>query len=142
MTGFVATAQTEISASPQRVWDVLTDPEQIRRFMFGAEVRTDWQPGSPIVWQGEYEGKSYEDRGEILVVEPGRLLKVTHYSPLSGQDDLPENYHTLTYELVGDDTTTRLSLSQDNNATEAEAEHARGMWTTHVEGIKAAAERG
>jgi uncharacterized protein YndB with AHSA1/START domain len=142
MTGFVATAVTEISASPKQVWDVLTDPEQIRKFMFGAEVQTDWQPGSPITWTGEYEGKPYEDKGEILEVEPGRLLKVTHYSPLGGQPDAPENYHTLTYELEDRGEKTRLSLSQDNNASEQEAEHSRGMWEMLVKGVKEAAERG
>ena len=142
MADYVATAETEISASPTQVWAVLTDPEQIKKFMFGAEVETDWQPGSPIVWKGVYEGKEYEDKGEILAVEPGRLLKVTHYSPLSGQPDTPENYHTLTYELEESGTTTRLSLSQDNNASEEEAEHSRGMWEMLVNGVKEAAERG
>ncbi|TDU91314.1 uncharacterized protein YndB with AHSA1/START domain [Kribbella voronezhensis] len=142
MTGYVATAEAEISASPDQVWDVLTDPEQIKKFMFGTEVKTDWQPGSPISWQGVYEGKDYEDKGEILAVEPGRLLKVTHYSPLSGQPDVPENYHTLTYELADRGTKTHLSLSQDNNASEEEAEHSRGMWEMLVNGVKEAAERG
>lgn len=142
MADYVATAETEISASPTQVWAVLTDPEQIKKFMFGAEVETDWQPGSPIIWKGVYEGKEYEDKGEILAVEPGRLLKVTHYSPLSGQPDTPENYHTLTYELDESGTTTRLSLSQDNNASEEEAEHSRGMWEMLVNGVKEAAERG
>jgi uncharacterized protein YndB with AHSA1/START domain len=142
MTGYVATAETEISASPKQVWEVLTDPEQIKKFMFGAEVKTDWQPGSPIVWQGVYEGKEYEDKGEILEVDPGRLLKVTHYSPLTGQPDVPENYHTLTYELAERGTSTHLSLSQDNNASEEEAEHSRGMWEMLVKGVKEAAERG
>jgi len=142
MTGYVATAETEISASPQQVWEVLTDPEQIKKFMFGAEVKTDWQPGSPIVWQGVYEGKEYEDKGEILEVEPGRLLKVTHYSPLTGQPDVPENYHTLTYELAERGTSTHLSLSQDNNASEEEAEHSRGMWEMLMQGVKEAVERG
>ncbi len=142
MTGYVATAEAEISASPTQVWEVLTDPEQIKKFMFGAEVKTDWQPGSPIVWQGVYEGKEYEDKGEILEVEPGRLLKVTHYSPLTGQPDVPENYHTLTYELAERGTSTHLSLSQDNNASEEEAEHSRGMWEMLVNGVKEAAERG
>ena len=105
-------------------------------------METDWQPGSPIIWKGVYEGKEYEDKGEILAVEPGRLLKVTHYSPLSGQPDTPENYHTLTYELEESGTTTRLSLSQDNNASEEEAEHSRGMWEMLVNGVKEAAERG
>ena len=142
MADYVATAKTEISASPTQVWAVLTDPEQIKKFMFGADVETDWQPGSPIIWKGVYEGKEYEDKGEILAVEPGRLLKVTHYSPLSGQPDTPENYHTLTYELEESGTTTRLSLSQDNNASEEEAEHSRGMWEMLVNGVKEAAERG
>jgi uncharacterized protein YndB with AHSA1/START domain len=142
MTGYVATAETEISASPAQVWEVLTDPEQIKKFMFGADVKTDWQPGSSIVWQGVYEGKEYEDKGEILEVDPGRLLKVTHYSPLTGQPDVPENYHTLTYELEDRGTSTHLSLSQDNNASEEEAEHSRGMWEMLVSGVKEAAERG
>ena len=70
MADYVATAKTEISASPTQVWAVLTDPEQIKKFMFGADVETDWQPGSPIIWKGVYEGKEYEDKGEILAVEP------------------------------------------------------------------------
>ncbi|NUS95069.1 MAG: SRPBCC domain-containing protein [Nocardia sp.] len=142
MTDHPATAATDISASPERVWTVLTDPEQIRRFMFGAEVRTDWRVGSAIVWKGEYQGRPYEDRGTILAVEPGRLLRMTHFSPLGGLPDVPENYHTLTYELSGNATATHLSLTQDNNASEEAAAHARGMWESHVGGIKAAAEQG
>ncbi|MEV6279266.1 SRPBCC domain-containing protein [Nocardia sp. NPDC051832] len=141
MTGYVAKAATDISASPDRVWAVLTDPGEIREFMFGADVQTDWQVGSPIVWKGVYEGREYEDKGEILAVEPGRLLKMTHYSPLTGQPDVPENYHTLTYELNGDGATTHLSLSQDNNASADEAAHSRGMWESLVDGVKTAAER-
>ncbi|TWD79030.1 uncharacterized protein YndB with AHSA1/START domain [Kribbella amoyensis] len=140
MAGIVATAEIDVQAPPARVWAVLTDPDQIRRFMFGAEVRTDWQVGSPIVWAGDYEGRAYEDKGEILAFEPERLLKVTHYSPLSGQPDVPENYHTLTYELAAQGDGTRLSLSQDNNASEEEAAHSRGMWEQMVKNVKEAAE--
>lgn len=140
MADYVATAETEISASPERVWDVLTDPEQVRKFMFGAEVKTDWQQGSPITWEGVYEGKEYTDKGEILAVEKARLLKVSHYSPLGGQPDVPENYHTLTYELAPSEGGTRLSLSQDNNASQEEADHSRGMWEMLVKGVKEAAE--
>ena len=49
----------------------MTDPEQIERYMFGSKVETDWKPGSRIVWKGEYDGKQYEDHGEILEADPG-----------------------------------------------------------------------
>jgi uncharacterized protein YndB with AHSA1/START domain len=142
MTGYVASAAIEIDAPALRVWNALTDPDQVRRFMFGAEVVTDWQPGGPIVWKGVYEGREYEDRGEILEVEVGRRLVVTHFSPLSGREDRPENHHTLTYELDDRGPTTHVRLSQDNNASEAEAEHSRGMWETLLNGLKAAVEGG
>jgi uncharacterized protein YndB with AHSA1/START domain len=88
MADFVATAETEIEAPPKRVWTALTDPDEIEKYMFGSHVVTDWKPGSPIVWKGEYEGKQYEDKGKVLEYEPERLLRVTHFSPLSGQEDV------------------------------------------------------
>ena len=51
MSGHVATAQCEIDAPPEKVWRALTDPEVIKKYMFGSEVKTDWNPGSPITWK-------------------------------------------------------------------------------------------
>lgn len=141
MTDFVATAETEIAAPPEKVWGALTDPKQIEEYMFGSQVETDWKPGSRIVWRGEYEGKQYEDKGEIVEIEPNRRLKVTHFSPLSGQEDIPENYHTLLYELEERDGSTRVSLSQDNNPSAEAAEHSRANWEKMLVGLKQVVER-
>lgn len=142
MAHYVATADTDINASPSEVWAALTDPDQIKEYMFGSQVVTDWKQGSTIIWQGVYEGKEYQDKGEILAIEPDRLLRVSHFSPLSGQPDVPENYHTLTYELSETTGGTHISLSQDNNASEEEAEHSRGMWTSLLDGLKKMVEGG
>jgi uncharacterized protein YndB with AHSA1/START domain len=136
VTGRVATAETEIRAPRSKVWRALTDPDQIRKYMFGSTVETDWKPGSRITWKGEYEGKRYEDKGEILEVVEERRLKVSHFSPLSGEEDAPENYHTLLYELEEDDGTTHVSLSQDNNRSEEAAEHSRANWEKLLAGLK------
>jgi uncharacterized protein YndB with AHSA1/START domain len=36
MADYVATAETEIDAPRDKVWAALTDPEQIKEYMFGA----------------------------------------------------------------------------------------------------------
>ncbi|MGN8026035.1 SRPBCC domain-containing protein [Microbacterium sp. 22242] len=53
----VATSRIRIDAFADRVWQVLTDPQAVREFMFGTTVLTDWKPGSPIRWQGEWQGR-------------------------------------------------------------------------------------
>ena len=136
MANHVATATVEIDAPPARVWTALTDPAEIEKYMFGSHVVTDWKPGSPIVWEGEYEGKRYEDKGEIVEIKPARRLKVTHFSPLSGQEDVPESYHTLTYELESAGPVTRVALSQDNNPTAEAAEHSKANWEKMLSGLK------
>jgi uncharacterized protein YndB with AHSA1/START domain len=136
MANHVATATVEIDASPARVWTALTDPAEIEKYMFGSHVVTDWKPGSSIVWEGEYEGRRYEDKGEIVEIKPARRLTVTHFSPLSGQEDVPENYHTLTYELESTGPTTRVALSQDNNETAEAAEHSKANWEKMLSALK------
>lgn len=142
MAGFLAEATAEIEAPPHVVWRTLTDPAAIKSFMFGTTVQTDWQPGSTIVWKGEYAGKAYEDSGKILVVEPERRLQHTHFSPLSGRDDVPENHHTVTYTLEPSEGGTLLTLTQDNNASQDAADHSRANWEQMLARVKAIAEEG
>jgi uncharacterized protein YndB with AHSA1/START domain len=141
MSGHVATAQCEIDAPPEKVWRALTDPQLIKKYMFGSEVRTDWKPGSPITWQGEFEGRKYTDKGEIIAVEHGRRLEVTHFSPLTGQEDRPENYHRVSYELQQTDGGTSVRLTQDNSSSAEEAEHSAATWQMMLDGLKKVAEQ-
>jgi uncharacterized protein YndB with AHSA1/START domain len=136
MSGHVATAECEIDAPPDKVWRALTDPKLIKKYMFGSEVKTDWQPGSPITWKGEFEGREYEDKGEIISVDPGRRLEVTHFSPLTGQEDRPENYHRVRYELQQTTGGTSVRLSQDNSSSAEEAEHSAANWQMMLDGLK------
>jgi uncharacterized protein YndB with AHSA1/START domain len=138
----IATSTTTINAPTGRVWSVLTDPDAIKEFMFGTEIETDWTVGSPIVWRGLWKGTEYEDKGVVVEFDPGRRLVNTHFSALSGQDDVPGNYHTVTWILEGKAGATRLTLSQDNNASAEDAEHSKGMWDSLVASVKAIAERG
>ena len=71
MTGNIAVADVDISASPTQVWNALTDPGLIRKYFFGSRVATTWEPGTPIIWSGEYDGEPYEDKGEVLECRPG-----------------------------------------------------------------------
>jgi len=136
MNGIVATASIDIEAPASRVWTALTEPDQIAAYMFGSRVETDWEVGHPITWNGEWEGKPYQDKGQVLAYDEPERLSVTHFSPLTGQDDVPENYHTLVYELGENDGVTTVSLSQDNNGSEEEAEHSRANWQMMLDGLK------
>lgn len=136
MTNLTATAEIDIKATPEQVWRALTDPALIKRYFMGADVATDWKPGSPITWKGEYQGNAYEDKGELIEAVPEERLQHPHFSPMSGQPDEPENYHTLTYSLSKRGAHTKVVLTQDNNGSEAEAQRASSTWAAMLDGLK------
>jgi uncharacterized protein YndB with AHSA1/START domain len=132
----IARATTTIDAPIAKVWDALIRPELIKRYMFGTTVTSDWKPGSAIRWTGEWEGRPYEDKGTILDLQPGRLLRYTHFSPHSGLPDAPENYHTVTITLADESPRTRVMLSQDNNPTDDARRHNEQNWEMMLAGLK------
>jgi uncharacterized protein YndB with AHSA1/START domain len=133
---FVAKASINIQAPASKVWEALTRPDLIKQYLFGTQVVTDWQVGSPITYQGVWQGKPYEDKGKVLQVEPGKRLVSTFWSSLSGEPDLPENYKTVRYELSPAGDGTKLTIIQDNNDSQEEAEHSEQNWKMVLEGIK------
>ena len=134
--GLVAKATATVNTPLAEVWDALTKPEIIKQYMFGTNVVSDWKVGRSIVWRGEWQGKSYEDKGRILKIEEGRLLQYSHFSPLSSAQDLPGNYHTVTIELLKDGERTNISLLQDGNATEESRAHSEKNWNMMLDGLK------
>ena len=125
-----------IEAPVSRVWQALTDPAIIKEYLFGTQTVTDWKKGSEITWSGIYEGKPYQDKGTIVEIIPEKKLHTTHYSPLSGKEDKPENYHDVIYELAPEKGYTRIHLTQDNVNSEKELEHLEENWNIVLEGMK------
>jgi uncharacterized protein YndB with AHSA1/START domain len=132
----IATTSTSIYASPSDVWKALIDPEMVKRYMYGAEVQSDWQVGSPITFTGEWDGKPYTDKGTILEIIPERVLSFSFWSPLAGLEDFEDNYAHVTYHISGYDNETTLTITQDNLEAEEEVVTAEAHWIKVSKEIK------
>jgi uncharacterized protein YndB with AHSA1/START domain len=138
---FIAEAIIEIGTGAKNVWNALTDPEQIQKYLFGTKVVSDWKVGSPITYTGVWEGKEYADKGKIVELIPDRLLKTTYWSSFSGKSDSPENYSNVTYELAEKGNKTVLSVTQDNNPTKDSAAHSKKNWESVLKALKTLLEK-
>jgi len=137
----VAKAAITIRAGTDKVWDALTNPDLIRKYLYGTEAHSDWKKGSPITYKGVWQGKAYEDKGVILEIVPGQQLVSTYWSSMSGLPDTPEHYNTVTYELSHSKGDTTLTVTQDNNASKESADHSASNWTMVLQALKALLEK-
>ena len=136
MTTLSLKLTSSINASPSKVWNVLTDPEEIKKYFFGTNTITDWKPGSSIKFTGVWEGKPYEDKGFILEAVREKILKYSYWSPFSGTEDKPENYQTVSFQLSSDGLGTLLTLTQENILTEESKTHSESNWKGILEVMK------
>jgi uncharacterized protein YndB with AHSA1/START domain len=133
---FTAEKSIIVNVPATRVWEALTRPELVREYLFGTELTADWRIGGTLTYKGQWQGKSYEDKGQVLAFVPEKLLKTTYFSSMGGLEDKPENYHTVTYTLVEQDGRTKLTVIQENIRTRESAEHSAKNWAMVLEGLK------
>jgi len=131
-----AHASIEINATPAAVWEGLTNPEIVKQYFFGTDLVTDWQVGHPVFFRGEWEGKSYEDKGEVLIFEPEKHIQINYWSNLSGTEDIPEDYAVIDYNLSRTDTGTLVSIDQTGSKDETSRDHSASSWQGVLAGLK------
>lgn len=136
-----AEASVLVEAPRSRVWKALTDPGIVRQYFLGTNVTTTWREGDPVTFAGEWKGKSYEDKGIVLENRREELLRITHYSPLTGLPDVPENYHTVEYRLIEQPNGTEITITQGNNKSDSEAEESAKLWEMVLGNLKELLER-
>jgi uncharacterized protein YndB with AHSA1/START domain len=112
-----------IQAPAAKVWSVLTNPEETKKYMFGCEAVSDWKRGSPLLWKMNHEGKELiAVKGNIVEIDPGKFLSYTVFDPNATMKDIPENYLTVTYSLKGNSEETILTVTQGDFATVEDSE--------------------
>lgn len=110
---FLVESSIEINATPSQVWQILTQPEKIELYT-GFNTITDWKEGSPIVFEGDYKGIKYQDRGKVLVNIPNEKLSFQFWSGME-KDPVPEeNKSVITYELSEKEGVTTLKYIREN----------------------------
>jgi uncharacterized protein YndB with AHSA1/START domain len=131
-----ATASITLNAPPEKVWKALTDPALIKQYLFGTDAHSDFKKGSAITYTGEWEGKKYEDKGEIIEAIPNALLHTTYFSSMSGKEDKPENYSNVYYRIEPTGRQTILTITQDNNADQQSRDHSQANWNMVLQSFK------
>ena len=133
-------SSVNIKASQQKVWETLTRPELVKLWQYGSDVITDWKPGSSIKINSEWEGKIYEQWGEILEVKPYQIIKYSLFAPRPGMEDKPENYFVMSYILSAEEGETKLDIIQEDNRPNAVQEPPQGEENPVMMALKKIAE--
>ncbi|GAB3919780.1 SRPBCC family protein [Mucilaginibacter myungsuensis] len=135
-TKLKSTNSISINAPIELAWQALTDPALIKQYLFGTTVTSDWKLGSAITYTGEWEGKSYEDKGQIMDVIPFKHLHTTYWSGMSGKADEPQNYVNVYYDIERDGDGTLVTVTQDGIENEEGVEHMNKNWGTVLQEMK------
>ncbi len=73
--GDTAVFEIYVKATPEQVWDAITDPAQRAKYSFGVQTRSDWSTGS--TYAAGVPGVVEIAEGENLVVDRPHLLVQT-----------------------------------------------------------------
>ena len=128
-----------IRATPERVWQGVTDGELTSQYYFGSSVKSDWQPGSRFEMTSP-DGSEVWVEGEVLEVDPPRRLVQSfraHWDP--GMEQEEPSKVTWDVEAMGD--ATRLRVTHED-LSEAAARQVSGGWPQILSGLKTLLETG
>jgi uncharacterized protein YndB with AHSA1/START domain len=126
-----------IRATPEELWQAITDPEIRRHYQFGAGAYSDWAPGSRVELRA---GDRRLGDGDVLEVEPPRRLvhtMVAQWSEAVASDGASRV--TWTIEPVGD--SCHLVVVHDYLHEDSHPE-VYGGWPMILSGLKTWLETG
>jgi uncharacterized protein YndB with AHSA1/START domain len=136
--GDTAVFEIFIKATPERIWEAITDPGQRATYSFGVATTSEWTAGS--TYRGDAPGGVAITEGENLVVEPPHLL-VQSFTALWSDEVRAQGATRVTWEIeqVGD--SCRLTVVHDQLPESANAE-LYGGWPMVLSGLKTLLETG
>jgi uncharacterized protein YndB with AHSA1/START domain len=131
--------QIYIRATPERLWQAITDPTETGIYYFGSLIESDFKVGSPLRYK-QADG-SLDIDGEVLEVDPPRRLVHSFSTRWEANEDPPT---TVTWEITPmGSQTCLLAVTHSGFASEnATYESVKGGWPMILSGLKTLVETG
>jgi uncharacterized protein YndB with AHSA1/START domain len=128
-----------IKATPERLWEAITDSELRQKYNFGVGIETDWSPGSAYR-AAHPRAEGFLVEGENLEVDPPRRL-VQSFNALWSEDVKAEGTSRITWEIEPIGDSCRLLVTHDQLREGAHGE-LYGGWPMILSGLKTLLETG
>jgi uncharacterized protein YndB with AHSA1/START domain len=130
------TKTISFNANKTRVWDMLTDHEQVKRwanaFSEGTYVETDWQKGSDVIWKDK-EG-NVGAKGSVETIMHASQLKVVFTDDSVNSSD-PLHTYFETYKLAEKDGHTEM-IAEAGPLRKKHIEMMESMWDNAIRIMK------
>ncbi len=136
MKNISSKSSIEVIAPASLVWEALTTPDLIKKYFLDSTAISDWKVGGPIIFEGQWQGNRYRDKGTILEMNPYKTFRYNYWSPLSGVDDRPENYFPITYSLSETKGVTRVTITQENISHDSMKAQTEQNWKKVLQNLK------
>jgi uncharacterized protein YndB with AHSA1/START domain len=135
MSSRIIKKRIEVDASPDKVWQVFTDPVVTRQM--GGEYVSNWEVGGAIGWKGA-DGNRYTN-GKILQLDQEKLIKHSLLS-LDNNDIL---LSVITYEFEKSDSGTVINATEEisRDMTDEQFRDTNEGWDFALQSVKDIAER-
>ena len=136
---------TEIKASATNIWKAITNPEYIKKYMFGSYTKCEWKIGNDIIYYINHEAKETPIvSGKIIdIVEP-TTLKLSLYPVGASYPNIDKNHIFITYRIEEHNNSSTLKIYQDGFDTASDGvkrkADAEGGWQMILPQLKKLAE--
>jgi uncharacterized protein YndB with AHSA1/START domain len=131
---------TYIRATPERVWQALTEAEFTRQFWAGTWQECAWKVGVP--WRIMIPDGRVGDHGEVLEIEPHRRLVLSWQNEFK-PELRAEGYSRLTYELEPQGDMVKLTVRHEIDRPQSKLIDAvSGGWPLILASLKSLLETG
>ena len=136
--GTLTVFEIYIKATPERIWEAITDLRLRAKYSFGVETHSDWTPGS--AYKGAVPGVIDIAEGENLEVDPPHRLVQT-FTALWSDDVKSYGASRVTWEIEPVGRSCRLRVTHDQLPEHANPE-LFGGWMMILSGLKTLLETG
>jgi len=129
-----------IRATPERIWQALTNSDLVKRYYFGSVIESDFRAGSPLVYKQPDTGR-VDITGEVIEADPPR--KLVHTFSVGWDEDVHDPPTRVTWEITPAGEASRVAVTHDGFTEENETfAQTKGGWPMILSGLKTLLETG